>query len=90
MPSIFGINNLKFTIKHDIMIENQDNYFNIIKREIEDRLVGKSSEKRAVLVVFELTTKIKIILQLNSIRFIKRISCLSNRRRISRRKRISN
>jgi hypothetical protein len=59
MPSIFGINNLKFTIKHDIMIENQDNYFNIIKREIEDRLVGKSSEKRAVLVVFELTRKLK-------------------------------
>ncbi|CAF1341009.1 unnamed protein product [Rotaria sp. Silwood1] len=59
MPSVFGINNLKFTIKDDIMIDNESDYFNVIKREIEDRLVGKSSGKRAVLVFFESNRKLK-------------------------------
>ncbi|CAF5016018.1 unnamed protein product, partial [Rotaria sp. Silwood1] len=53
IPSMFGKNNLKFTEKDDIMIENIDDYFNVIRKEIDDRLVGKSGEKRAVLVFFE-------------------------------------
>ncbi|CAF4705970.1 unnamed protein product [Rotaria sp. Silwood1] len=59
MPSVFGINNLKFTIKNDIMIENECDYINVIKREIDDRLVGKSSGKRAILVFFESNRKLK-------------------------------
>ncbi|CAF3383520.1 unnamed protein product [Rotaria socialis] len=58
-PSVFGANNLKFTKKDDIRIESSDDYFNVIRREIDDRLVGKSSEKRAVLVFFESEKKLK-------------------------------
>ncbi|CAF0828795.1 unnamed protein product [Adineta steineri] len=58
-PSVFGKNNLSFTEKDDIKIENRDDYFNVIRKEIDDRLVGKSSEKRAVLVFFESKQKLK-------------------------------
>ncbi|CAF0744473.1 unnamed protein product [Adineta steineri] len=58
-PSVFGKNNLTFTEKHDIKIENRDDYFNVMRKEIDDRLVGKSSEKRAVLVFFESKQKLK-------------------------------
>ncbi|CAF3312638.1 unnamed protein product, partial [Rotaria sp. Silwood2] len=57
-PSVFGQNNLKFTKKDDIRIENSDDYFNVIKREIDDRLVGKS-DKRAVLIFLESEKKLK-------------------------------
>ncbi|CAF1424490.1 unnamed protein product [Rotaria sp. Silwood1] len=52
VPSVFGMNHLNFATRDDIMIENENNYFNVIKREIEDRLVGTASGKRAVLVFF--------------------------------------
>ncbi|CAF4656611.1 unnamed protein product, partial [Rotaria sp. Silwood2] len=42
--------NLRFSGKYDIFIENSDDYFNRIKREIDDRLIEKNSEKRDVLV----------------------------------------
>ncbi|CAF1137415.1 unnamed protein product, partial [Didymodactylos carnosus] len=59
IPSVFGQNNLKFIEKDDIMIENSDDYFNVIKREIDNRLVGRSSGKRAVLVLFESKRKLR-------------------------------
>ncbi|CAF3605157.1 unnamed protein product [Rotaria sp. Silwood1] len=58
-PSVFGKNNLKFTEKDDIMIENSDDYFNTIVREVQTRLKGKSYDKRAVLVFFESKQKLK-------------------------------
>ncbi|CAF0898623.1 unnamed protein product [Adineta steineri] len=53
MPSVFGANDLKFNQRDDIKIENENDYFNVIKQEIEDRLCGISSGQRAVLVFFE-------------------------------------
>ncbi|CAF4742661.1 unnamed protein product, partial [Rotaria sp. Silwood2] len=59
IPSIFGKNNLKFTEKDDIMIENSNDYFNVIRREIDNGLRGRSLEKRAVLLFFETKQKLK-------------------------------
>ncbi|CAF4261426.1 unnamed protein product, partial [Rotaria sp. Silwood2] len=59
MPSVYGKNNLKFIEKDDIMIENSDDYFNVIRKEIDNRLIGKSSEKRAILGIFETKQKLK-------------------------------
>ncbi|CAF2963370.1 unnamed protein product [Rotaria sp. Silwood2] len=71
-PSVFGKNNLKFREKDDISIENIDNYFNTIIREIDDRLVGgKSSEKRAVLVIFESISKLKEFYESKALEAIK-------------------
>ncbi|CAF2548255.1 unnamed protein product [Rotaria sp. Silwood2] len=70
--SVFGKNNLKFREKDDISIENIDNYFNTIRREIDDRLVGgKSSEKRAVLVIFESISKLKEFYESKALEAIK-------------------
>ena len=63
-PSVFGRNNLRFIERDDIMIEDSNDYFNRIRREIDDRLAGRSSEKRAVLVFFE--TKEKLLEFYNS------------------------
>lgn len=37
IPSVFGKNNLRFN-ENDIFIENQDDYFNVIRREIYNKL----------------------------------------------------
>ncbi|CAF3356787.1 unnamed protein product [Rotaria sp. Silwood2] len=58
VPSVFGQNNLRFIEKDDIMIENSVDYFNRIKREIDDRLVERDSEKRSILVFFESKQKL--------------------------------
>ncbi|CAF2678949.1 unnamed protein product [Rotaria sp. Silwood2] len=58
-PSIFGKKILNFSKKVDIMIENSADYFNVIKREINDRLAGTLSRKRAALVFFEIEKKLK-------------------------------
>ncbi|CAF4449380.1 unnamed protein product [Rotaria sp. Silwood2] len=70
-PSVFGANNLKFTKKDDIRIESSDDYFNVIRREIDDRLVGKSSEKCAVLVFFESEKKLKTFYESKALEPIK-------------------
>ncbi|CAF3079102.1 unnamed protein product [Rotaria sp. Silwood2] len=59
MPSVFGVNNLIFREGNDIKIENENDYFNVIKQEIEDRLYGKSSDQRALLVFFESEKKLQ-------------------------------
>ncbi|ETO32398.1 hypothetical protein RFI_04716 [Reticulomyxa filosa] len=54
MPSLFGKNQLAFAEKADIFIVNESDYFITLKKEIDDRLVGKTQgTKRAVLVFFE-------------------------------------
>ena len=58
IPSVFGKNNLRFQPEDDIMIENNENYFNQIKTEINRRLIGIQSEKRAVLLFFESKQKL--------------------------------
>ncbi len=64
-PSVYGANNLIFREDADIKIENKSDFFNVIKREIDDRIIGSSgSGKRAVLVFFE--TKEKLMSFYNS------------------------
>ncbi len=58
VASVFGINNLQFIEKDDIKIENSNDYFNRIKREIDDRIIGRNSEKHAILVFFESKAKL--------------------------------
>ena len=58
IPSVFGENNLRFQPEDDIMIENNENYSNQIKAEINRRLIGIQSDKRAVLVFFESKQKL--------------------------------
>ncbi len=53
-PSVFGKNVLNFNQKNDIRIENEHDYFNSIKKEIQDRIIGKIPEtRRSILVFFE-------------------------------------
>ncbi|CAF2540249.1 unnamed protein product [Rotaria sp. Silwood2] len=70
-PSVFGENNLQFTKRDDIWIANSNDYFNIIKREIDDRLRGKSSEQRAVFVFFESEEKLKTFYESKALESIK-------------------
>jgi hypothetical protein len=58
MPSVFGANDLKFSERDDIKIENEHDYFNVIKQDIQDRLCGISSGERAVLVFFDSEKKL--------------------------------
>lgn len=59
IPSVFGINNLTFNPKTDIIIEDSTNYNNVLIREINNRLVGVTAgTKRSVLVVFENKNKL--------------------------------
>ena len=51
-PSVFGRNNLRFVERDDIMIEDSNDYFNRIRREIYDRLAGRSSEKTRCFGIF--------------------------------------
>ncbi|ETO08110.1 hypothetical protein RFI_29276 [Reticulomyxa filosa] len=54
LPSLFGKSRLVFAEKGSIFIVDENNYFTILKKEIDDRLVGKTQgTKRAVLVFFE-------------------------------------
>ncbi|CAF1389902.1 unnamed protein product [Rotaria sordida] len=69
-PSVFGKNNLQFTKKDDIRIENSDDYFNVIKKEIDDRLRGKT-DKRPVLVFFESEKKLKEFYESKALESIK-------------------
>ena len=65
VPSLFGKKNLIFDPQVNITIENEENYFDRIYREIDTRLKGKSPEaKRAVLVFF--TTKKRLMKFYNS------------------------
>ncbi|ETO08396.1 Helicase conserved domain containing protein [Reticulomyxa filosa] len=54
MPSLFGKNNLSFAEQQDILVVDESDYFIVLKKEIDDRLVGKNQgTKRAVLIFFE-------------------------------------
>ena len=49
-PSVFGKNNLNFSVKGDVYIEDDNFYFHRITQEINEKLCGR---QRAVLVFFE-------------------------------------
>ncbi|CAM2727660.1 unnamed protein product [Rotaria socialis] len=70
-PSVFGVNNLRFIERDDIIIENSDDYFNRIKREIDDRIIERNSEKRAILVFFESKAKLMQFYQSSALESIK-------------------
>ena len=58
-PSVFGANDLRFSGGEDVFLEDQKDYFNKIKTEIQCRLSGKLPDtKRAVLVFFESVSKL--------------------------------
>ncbi|CAF3762063.1 unnamed protein product, partial [Rotaria sp. Silwood1] len=69
-PSVFGKNNLKFTKKDDIRIETSNDYHNVIRKEIDDRLQGKT-DKRAVLVFLESEKKLRKFYASAALQFIK-------------------
>ncbi|CAF3955884.1 unnamed protein product [Rotaria sordida] len=71
IPSMFGRKNLMFRVKDDIIIENSIDYFNAIRKEIDDRLIEKSSEKRAVLVFFESKQRLKEFYESKALETIK-------------------
>lgn len=70
-PSVFGNNNLRFMQKDDIKIENSDNYHNVIRREIDERLTGASGGKRAVLIFFESEQKLNDFYESKALESIK-------------------
>ena len=70
-PSVFGQNNLRFVKKDDIRIETSDDYHNVIRREIDDKLAGGQSGKRAVLVFFESEKKLKEFYESKALESIK-------------------
>lgn len=54
MPSVFGKNNLQYSPDKDIRVETKADYFNSIRREINDRLAGTTKgTERAMLVFFK-------------------------------------
>ncbi|ETN97288.1 Helicase conserved domain containing protein, partial [Reticulomyxa filosa] len=54
MPSLFGDNQLIFAEEKDILIVKRCDYFTTLKKEIDNRLIGKcTNARRAVLVFFE-------------------------------------
>ncbi|CAF1649547.1 unnamed protein product, partial [Didymodactylos carnosus] len=71
VPSVFGKNNLRFIEKDDIIIENNNDYFNQIKREVDDRIIGRNLEKRAILVFFESQAKLMSFYESSALESIK-------------------
>ena len=57
-PSVFGKNNLKFSPKDDVFVENADDYHQKIRKEVEQKIFGRAEGKRAVLVFFESAKKL--------------------------------
>jgi hypothetical protein len=53
MPSAFGKNNRRFDELHDVLIEDKDDYYNVIARYMECKMNIKEGVKLAVLVFFE-------------------------------------
>ncbi|ETO00512.1 hypothetical protein RFI_36928, partial [Reticulomyxa filosa] len=54
MPSLFGHNQLIFAEEKDILIVKRCDYFTTLKKEIDNRLIGKyTNARRAALVFFE-------------------------------------
>ncbi|EAR88867.2 helicase carboxy-terminal domain protein (macronuclear) [Tetrahymena thermophila SB210] len=60
IPSVFGGNYHKFDEKSDMHVENEDNYFKVIRQEIDKNLNRNCSDKnlRSVLVFFDSKQKL--------------------------------
>jgi len=54
IPSCYGRNNLKFSAKDNVLIENEQNHHKIIAQEISHKILGNTpGTKRAVFIVLE-------------------------------------
>jgi hypothetical protein len=54
IPSVFGANKRMFAREADVLIENKDDYFQVLKEKLENALVSVNKKnKRAALVFFE-------------------------------------
>jgi superfamily II DNA/RNA helicase len=54
MPSVYGRKNVRFDKKQDILIEEERNHYDVISRELRNRMAGKNpGTSRAVFIVFE-------------------------------------
>ncbi|KAL4480832.1 hypothetical protein ABPG72_001701 [Tetrahymena utriculariae] len=58
IPSVFGKNKRKFAQKDDTYVENEEDYFNILRERIEKSLV-RNQQQRAILVFFENEQKLQ-------------------------------
>ncbi|KAL4456870.1 hypothetical protein ABPG74_014508 [Tetrahymena malaccensis] len=57
IPSVFGQNKRKFAEKYDVYVENSDDYYKILREQIDNNLT-RNNQKRAVLVFFETKNKL--------------------------------
>ena len=54
IPSVYGRNNLRFDPKSNVCVSSEENHFQLISREIQQKLVGQNvGTKRAVFLFFE-------------------------------------
>ncbi|KAL4480352.1 hypothetical protein ABPG74_020868 [Tetrahymena malaccensis] len=53
IPSVYGKSKFQFNPQKDVKVVPQEEYYNTITNEINRNMIGKNSEKRAVLVFFE-------------------------------------
>ncbi len=49
-PSVFGANNLKFSLKYDILIENVNDYMTVIEREMNSKLCPNGYKYKILLI----------------------------------------
>ncbi|EAR88873.1 helicase carboxy-terminal domain protein, putative (macronuclear) [Tetrahymena thermophila SB210] len=73
IPSVFGKNNRKFAEKDDTHVEDEDDYFKVLRNEIERNLNRNGSDKnlRSVLVFFESKQKLINFYQSDQMKDIK-------------------
>ncbi|KAL4505987.1 hypothetical protein ABPG72_013748 [Tetrahymena utriculariae] len=53
IPSVYGKSKFQFNPQKDVKVVPQQEYYNTITNEINRNIIGKSDQKRAVLVFFE-------------------------------------
>ncbi|EAR95155.1 helicase carboxy-terminal domain protein (macronuclear) [Tetrahymena thermophila SB210] len=53
IPSIYGKSKFQFNPQKDVKVVSQSEYYNTITNEINKNIVGKTDQKRAVLVFFD-------------------------------------
>ena len=61
IPSCYGRNNLKFSVKDNVLVETEQNHYKIITQEISHKILGNNTgTKRAVFVVLESNNDLKM------------------------------
>ena len=60
IPSCYGRNNLKFSVKDNVLVETEQNHYKVIAQEISHKILGSNpGTKRAVFVVLESNNDLK-------------------------------